>query len=413
MDYTALLPQTAFWALLYIVFLFFFKFQIAPALLQFIVETAPIDCAEVKPLSLNLKTFNSTGIQLKFRGFLPHTKLPFPWIKPTCITVYTVAITDQETNQIIAYCSLSDPIVINALADVMIDQLITIDFNESTTALKKIIDRVTIVGTSQLRLVNIRIAFQITIDSPLLYLERIQVGKSINMGEVLEIAKDAASAAAAAASSNHDSRDSSFSSSSSSLDSLDDDADQSTIAEFDPLFPDPDVSAFAKPKGLRCIEAGLNISFSRPPTLCFDIQAITFDVFLHSSRMAKVVVGPLQLGQDPEATDAKFSVVIYPAALSSKPITGAFTSAKGIVKGVLKGAVNGLLFNEWGGEILVLQFKNIQMNNQPWWIGSLLDGLELEYDVDAVKKVRSRRKKVSLQEGIKKLVLAVLNQLKL
>jgi hypothetical protein len=50
--------------------------------------------------------------------------------------------------------------------------------------------------------------------------------------------------------------------------------------------------------------------------------------------------------------------------LSSKPILGALSTAKGIFVGAVKGAANGILYKDWGKSAVVLGLKEITVENQ-------------------------------------------------
>jgi hypothetical protein len=113
---------------------------------------------------------------------------------------------------------------------------------------------------------------------------------------------------------------------------------------------------------------------------------------LHGSQFAKVKINGLSLFDN--SRYARLIVEVSPSALSDRPITGAVTSMKGVIKGVLKGAVNGLIHGDWGAQAMILGVKDIEIRNERnrevWWIKELLTNIEIEHDLDAVRKVKTK-----------------------
>lgn len=75
---------------------------------------------------------------------------------------------------------------------------------------------------------------------------------------------------------------------------------------------------------------------------------------------------------------------------------------------------SGLLNGEWGAEIAILGVKKIEILNENgrnvWWIDELLQDIEFEHDIDAVRKAKARigEKTKNLQSALGRMWRAAL-----
>ena len=458
LDWTALLPKLVLWNILFFISYLVFKYYVLPRIIQYAVEVAPLEAPDADLNEFKLVTLDDIGFKMYVDSTLAGSQIPSLrwglldalWIR---IRLGQISIKEIGTDKLVGYLDLSNPIMVTAVDDCRFVQNIRFDFHENASALKSIIQRISFVGPNELRLISIRVTFRLSLSiMDLFVVDSVECGKTINLGELRDVlkaqaeaAKEAHSKASSASSSAVTSRiasqslgsvststasissaindlakdpkedslvfDNSYSSA-TTLDEEDSMCDTDSTADMDQkLFPNPEINVFANPK-LRSVEAGLEIEFSAPPKFNFDIGTIEFTLMLHNSQFAKVVVTGMCLRED--SRFARLVVQVLPSALSSRPITGAVTSMKGIIKGVVKGAKNGFLFGEWGAEAMILGVKDIKINNENdrevWWIKELLQGIEFEHDVEAVKKIKSRvgKKTRNLSSAIGRMCKAAL-----
>ncbi|KAK5672297.1 hypothetical protein QVD99_001401 [Batrachochytrium dendrobatidis] len=163
---------------------------------------------------------------------------------------------------------------------------------------------------------------------------------------------------------------------------------------------------------MRSINTGLNIQFDTIPSLTFKFSAIKFNVFFNGSKVANGVLRGVEMLDTRK--DMQILLEIVPSVVSNTPIQGIATTAKGVLKGALKGAFNGFLFGDWGAEATVFSIAGIQVENEQGntvpWISDLLSVMELEYDLDAVRKVGSSAMQATgtLKEVMLKMTAGVL-----
>ncbi|XJO73697.1 hypothetical protein BDV3_004636 [Batrachochytrium dendrobatidis] len=159
-------------------------------------------------------------------------------------------------------------------------------------------------------------------------------------------------------------------------------------------------------------QQGLNIQFDTIPSLTFKFSAIKFNVFFNGSKVANGVLRGVEMLDTRK--DMQILLEIVPSVVSNTPIQGIATTAKGVLKGALKGAFNGFLFGDWGAEATVFSIAGIQVENEQGntvpWISDLLSVMELEYDLDAVRKVGSSAMQATgtLKEVMLKMTAGVL-----
>ncbi|KAJ3332501.1 hypothetical protein HDU91_003094 [Kappamyces sp. JEL0680] len=300
------------------------------------------------------------------------------------VKVPSVRIVELNANETIAIVDFSAPFYVDSKADMRLRQTIRVDMCDNVAPLKTILKRISVVGPGELRRITLKLSFRISISFMdfLLVLENIPCSKTVNLGDVQALIH-------AKSSSPHTLKD-------------------------NVLFPNPEITPFAHP-GLRGVEAGLAVTFSKPPQLTINLGKIKCQTTLNGSRVATSVISGLYLSST--SSHARMSIEIQPAALSNKPISGAVSSAKGILKGFVKGTVNGLLFNDWGGAAVVLGIKELVIENSDgrtvWWVQELLQGIEFEHDLDAVHKLKSKlrgEKTGDLSEAIERMLFMSLKQ---
>ncbi|KAJ3258046.1 hypothetical protein HK103_004039 [Boothiomyces macroporosus] len=179
------------------------------------------------------------------------------------------------------------------------------------------------------------------------------------------------------------------------------------------LFPDPEITPFANP-GLRFVEAGMNFKFSKIPGCNFSLGKIKFRTLLNGSTVGHVTIPGLFFTSNSQF--ARVALEVQAAALSQRPVTGALTTAKGVLKGALSGIKNGVLYGDWGAQALILGIKDISIENQHgkqvWWLTEIFDDLEFEHDLDAIRKLKSKlgESTSDLSVGLLTMVLGVAEQ---
>jgi hypothetical protein len=153
------------------------------------------------------------------------------------------------------------------------------------------------------------------------------------------------------------------------------------------LLPNPEITPFVLPK-LLSVDAGLKIQFSKPPGLNFSIGKISFEALLNGTCVAYCFVSPTSMSQ--LSKDALLNVHITPVALSN-PISGPLNTIQSILHGALIGTVNGMLYGNWAAESSMVGLQKIQILDEKGkslcWLDELLDGIEFEYDIDAVRTI--------------------------
>ena len=314
MDWTSLLPKLAFWSLILFLSSIFFKYYVVPLLVQLAVEWAPLD-ADALFEAIHVKKLNDRGMSLYLEATLLHSRIPFPYVWAT-VRVPSVLIQELHTGENLGRIQFTKEFRADWKGDMLVKQNIFIDIMDNPKPLKSILKRLSVVGPGELKRINIKVLFKVdfALCDFLYSQEGIQCSKLINIGDIQDLVQEKLAGKPLALNDDH-------------------------------LFPDPDITPFAHP-GLRGVEAGLEIQFSKPPTMNFHFVSVKCKTTLNGSVVASSVISGLKLSSD--SSTARMSIEIQPpSALSNRPISGAVSSVKGILKGIVKGAVNGLLFNDW------------------------------------------------------------------
>ncbi|KAH6586684.1 hypothetical protein BASA61_006480 [Batrachochytrium salamandrivorans] len=164
---------------------------------------------------------------------------------------------------------------------------------------------------------------------------------------------------------------------------------------------------------MRSILGGLDIQFDTIPNLTYKFTAIRFNVILNDSKVAHGTIRGFEMSDTRK--DMQLILEIVPAVVSEAPILGIASTAKGMLKGAVKGALNGFLYGNWGAGSTIVSLSDIQVDNEEGrsisWLDELLSVVELEHDLDAVRKLGSSARHASgkpLTEGFALLTAGIL-----
>ena len=144
--------------------------------------------------------------------------------------------------------------------------------------------------------------------------------------------------------------------------------------------------------------------------LCLPL--IKAKVALNGSQVASCTIYGLSL--DKTKTHVDLSVETVPLVVS-KPISGALSAARGVVRGALTGTLNGLLFGQWGEGSTIMGVYEIEIYDSEYhhveWLEIILNNLEIEKDLDAVKRVKSKAGQVAhnVKDGLSQLASNVVH----
>jgi hypothetical protein len=179
------------------------------------------------------------------------------------------------------------------------------------------------------------------------------------------------------------------------------------------LLPDATLTPLPVTQGLRTILGGLEIEFAKPPGLNLKLGETRFLTNLNGSQVAHCVIQSVELSD--VSTVCRLILEVEPCVTSNKPISGLASAAKGIVTGAVKGTVNGILYGDWGAQSTIVGMKGITIKNEQGrlvrWVQELLEVIEIEHDVDAVKKGAALTKQATgdFKEGLVRMVANVLD----
>jgi hypothetical protein len=369
-----ILPPLTLWILMGLLTFLYLKYQLIPKQLRKMVMSAPL-AAEILPIVIQMESLSETGLKAFVDISLLHTMLPVAWLELK-VKIPSIRIADSD-GKLLGIIYTSSDICFSSLKNASLKQTLIVDFCESVHSLKPILKRLSTIGLNEIKNITLKISFVLNVCiNETIFISDVTCRKDINLAQLIE--------------ENHALR-------------------RSSVME-DLIFPDVEVIPFIEPCMGR-IEAGLNIEFSKPPGFQFECQEIKFRLMLNGSSVADAIIRGFNFNQS-----MRIVFQIFPLMISSKPVTGSITTAKGILKGALKGLSNGVLYGEWGTESVVLGAKNISVllenERQLWWILDLLDGIELEYDLPIAQKINSviGTKSKSIADGFIKLVEIILSQ---
>ncbi|KAJ2992580.1 hypothetical protein HDV02_002988 [Globomyces sp. JEL0801] len=353
---TKLLPQVTAWLLLGFIFYLIFQHYLLVKLIQNLVEEMPLD---------------ADGIAHKFELKSLDSK----------------EITDNQ-DLLIAYVDISKPFELNCNDNLKLNHEFSITVSDNIDPFKSIVKRLAVVGASELSRINVKIKFLLSIDVfNIFQIFEVPCFKQICLGDLKDIAK--------------------FFERPNSIKSPE---------WLEDLLPHPKIQAFAHP-GLRGVEGGLKMMFDKPPGLSVILGQIKFRSLLNGSTVSHCTVPGFYIS--PDSQTSILSMEVQPAALSTKPITGAVTTARGVLKGALSGIANGVLYGDWGGQAMILGVRDITYKTKDghtiWWITEVLRGLEFEHDLDAVNKLKAiglryNQTTDDISEAIPRMVLGIVKE---
>ncbi|KAJ3320128.1 hypothetical protein HDV06_005693 [Boothiomyces sp. JEL0866] len=416
------------WTPMAILFGYLFKVYFLPFAIQNFIEIVPLN---KDPLfhSIHLREITDYGFELSLINTIRYSKLPVPFIKLKA-DIPLVVVYDQSQGELLGKVELSSPVHIDGQSDIVLKQTLKVQVCDSVEALQVLINKVLIGGPSEIAKITLRLQFSGSFTFfDLIEVKDIACGKTINMGKMMEDKKrfremkelEAMRKKKVAAE-----MDYCLMSNVLVNDTLEkEDPPAATKSRFLPeiptlsitsppflkdLCPNPQITPFAYP-GLLGVNAGLDIEFSKPPGLNFNIGRVKFETLLNGSCVANCIVDSCCLTQ--MSKTSRFSINVTPTALSH-PITGPFRTARGLMSGAISGTYNGVVYGEWGAGSIVLGIRKIRIENEHGnrvlWLNELVDKLEFEQDIDAVRYVGAQAisKTSDLSAAIQSLAVSVL-----
>lgn len=124
---------------------------------------------------------------------------------------------------------------------------------------------------------------------------------------------------------------------------------------------------------------------------------VKFHITLNGSTFAAGVLQGLVI--EPKMTSLLVSISLKSIVLTKNPVKGIASTAKGFIKGAMTGTLNGLLFGNWGHGISVVGVHKFELytksGSRVIWLEEVLDTLNIEKDLEAVKRLRSKAGKVA------------------
>jgi hypothetical protein len=177
------------------------------------------------------------------------------------------------------------------------------------------------------------------------------------------------------------------------------------------LLPVLSLLPFVNPR-LGVIEAGINISFRKPPGLNIRFKTLSFESVFNDKTVAKITIREFELSQF--SKDAVLKVQVVPVAISN-PIKGPFVTLNSVLNGFVKGAMNGILYGEWGKDSTIIGVRKIKFETyggEVQWVMGLLNGLEYDYELEAAKQVGGivLEKTNDLNTAVVQLTTAIIQQ---
>lgn len=372
--------------LLFVVFLLYIalKFYILPAVIKHLIWVAPIKPATL--VQIDLREITDSGVHIACQGTVKDTRLPISFVSVQ-VTIPCIRIYDAILGDILCDLHLDKPVLVNGLSDMDISQFVRVELSNNVEALRGIVDRLLIGGPTELARIVVRLEFSGTfLLMNWLLLEDISCFKSINIADFVK-ANFPTFCSMAEKTSNSDS----FSSDpvdSSGMNSISDSIFVPSAPETKELIPDATLKPLPVVPRLRTIVGGIEIVFEKPPGLNLVLGDIKFEAILNGSRVAYCTMQGVSFSN--VHCVSKIMLEVEPCVTSSNPLSGLAAAARGIVTGAVKGTLNGLFYGDWGAGSTILGLQSIsvmdQNGNEFDWLRQLLGSLQLEHDIDAVKK---------------------------
>lgn len=175
----------------------------------------------------------------------------------------------------------------------------------------------------------------------------------------------------------------------------------------DALLPGLKLTRLPLDSTLTSLTSGLLLSFTKPPPLGLRLSAVTFDVHLNGSIVASGYVSGIHVHD--RSMLVRIGVEIVPAVVS-RPVRGVLSSMRGVLRGALNGTVSGLLGGEWGSGAAVIKLANVSvvdaLGGKVVWLNEVLEALEIEHDLDAVRRLGG-----AVKGGLSDVAMSVLSLL--
>jgi hypothetical protein len=308
------------------------------------------------------------------------------------VRIPVINVVDYNTNELMAVVHLNSPIILDSITDLTIRQTLKVDLYENIKVVGSILNN--IISKRKLNLPNFKVTFPISINVMGIFeYTNIMCEQVIKISDLVGIKTRKMEMVAI--------QKSQYSMLSNILVHYtvfpEPKAKQQDYLSFESpdwlwgLLPNPKLNIFLNPK-LLGFEAGLDISFDKPPGLNFDIAKVTFDCKINGHTTASIDVARYEMSQF--SKDSKLQFIVKPKILTH-PISGPISAASSIIKGTTKSVFHGLYGGAWGKGGLVIDFKNIRVINENkreiQWLNRLLNSLQLEYDLRDVLYTKEER----------------------
>ena len=289
---------------------------------------------------------------------------------------------DYNTNELIAVVHLNSPIILDSITDLTIRQTLKVDLYENIKVVGSILNNM--ISKRKLNPLDLKVTFPISINVMGIFeYTNIMCERLIKISDLVESKTRRMDMVAI--------QKSQYSMLSNILihytDFPEPQAAQKDYLSFESpdwlwgLLPNPKMNIFLNPK-LLGFEAGLDISFAKPPGLNFDISKVTLDFKVNGHTAAYIDVARFEMSQF--SKDSKLQFIVRPKILTH-PISGPISAASSIIKGTTNSIFHGLFGGSWGKGGFVIDFKNICVLNENMreieWLNGLLNSLQLEHDL--------------------------------
>lgn len=397
---TVLLLWSVFWisliALIAWITLHLLQSSVIPWIIQKAVQELPLD-KDMRFNSLTIAEFTPDGYNGSVDLEILHSKPLFSWISLQVIPTSPLIIYDALTDRPILQVSCFQPINVTGKHDLRIVQG-RVEVNIVDLQLLKELARRLCASEEVLQKTSVRIECRASFDfwNSLLFVHNLKLDKTINFGVARA---QQASARAKRGKRAEEIRSRQAAAEENELTGLmnvsESEIQFAEKVEGDygihSLLPHPIFTPLPVAPSIGSIVGGLDINFASPPLLNLSIPVVKFKIKLNGSNIAEGVVQGLIV--DPESSRIQTSIHLS-SIVTSQPIKGFASTARGILRGALTGALNGLLFGEWGAGSSVVGLSEIELHDgqgkRVYWLEAVLEALEMEKDLEALKRLRNR-----------------------
>ena len=357
--------------IVYVVFLVL-KWIILPLYIQRLVETVKLD-KELQFHHLELLAITEEGIDASVSLTILGTQWSRTERHVVVQSTSPVIVYDAVTRKVLARVLLSDPIQIVGHNDLRVTQKhVSVLLASHSAELKRLLRNVVIGGYAELQ--RMAVDVEVTVDVDVMHvfaLDGVKLKKTVNLDQLTTKHVNAS------------------------------------------LVSTPTVTALPVVPQMRSIIGGCDIQFADPPNLCFSLGPVAFDILLNGSVVANASICGLVMSSSRK--DMKISLHIVPAVVSDSPIRGLVTIAKSMLTGAANGTLNGILYGDWGAGATVVGVSRFRVTrsdgSEAEWTQDILSVVELEKDLDAVRKLGSTAQDAThdLRQGIMKVASDVLD----